>query len=92
MIEKLRGLLVEFNQDFTVRYEDTNNLSVFVKSNADTYKVIGGILHSVGIKDEGRCGGGFEFYPLNDGFTLAVAWNGDDQLDKMYLGKMGCAF
>lgn len=91
MIDKLKELLAEQNQDFTVRYEDGSNLSIFVNSDANTYKVIGGLLHHAGVKGEGLCGGGFEVYPMNNGMTFAVAWNADSP-DKIYLGKMGCAF
>jgi hypothetical protein len=91
MIDLLKELLKEFNQDFSVRYDDETNFSITLKSNGDTYRVIGELLHAHGIKGEGRCNGGFEIYPMDNGMTFAVAWN-PEGLDKMYLGKMGTAF
>ena len=91
MIKLMKELLAKYNQEFTTRYDDDTNFSIMIKSNGDTYRVIGDLLHAHGVRGEGLCNGGFEFYPMDNGMTLAVAWN-PDGLDKIYLGKMGGAF
>lgn len=91
MIDLLKELLAENKQEFTTRYDDGVNFSIMLKSNGATYTVIADLLHAHGIRGEGRCNGGFEIYPMDNGMTFAIAWN-PGGLDKMYLGKMGCAF
>jgi hypothetical protein len=74
-----------------VDHQVGERINLDVKTNAHVYTVIREVLQEHGVKGQGKCGGGFEFYPLKNGMVFAVAWNSEG-LDKFYLGDLGEAF
>ena len=95
MIDLLLNELKEKGLEVEVRGKYNNYIDLLIPEPTQAiYDVIRTILHHEdgGVRDEGLCGGGFEFYPLKNGMKFAIAWGDGDGPTKIYLGKMGCAF
>ena len=91
LTEAVLEMINETSMTYETVYKSDTVLNLDINTNAKIYDIIRDILGEFGIKDQGKCGGGFEFYPLTNGMFLALGWNSSGP-NKFHLGTMGTAF